>query len=200
MRKLVAVAVVLGALAALGLGATIAFAQGPTPTPPAPGFGPMHGGFGMMGGFGFGADWSTKMQDAVAKALGLTLDQLNAELRAGKTIAQIAQSKEISLTKLHDDVLAAHKALIQQAVKDGTLRVTQAQADWMIQHMDAMDAYFDANGGACPGWTGAAGFGPGMMGGYGARVAPGNLRGGMMGGFQPNAGFRGGMMGGWFRR
>jgi hypothetical protein len=100
------------------------------------------------------------------------VDQLNAELRAGKTIAQIAESKNVSLTQLHDAVQAAHKAIIQQAVKDGKL--TQAQADWMIQRIDAMDKYWDANGGACPGWTGnwGAGYPGAMMGGFG--------RGGMM--------------------
>lgn len=160
MKKIVVVAVLLGILSALGLGATLALAQGPV-QPPAPGSGPgwMHGGFGL----GFNADWRSQMQGAVAKALGMTLDELNAQLRAGKTIAQIAQDKKIDLTKLHDDVQAAHKALIQQAVKDGKL--TQAQADAMLQRMDTMDKYFDANGGTCPGLAGGAGVGRGMMGG-----------------------------------
>jgi hypothetical protein len=178
MKKIVVVAVLLGVVATLGLGATLALAQGPTPTPPtAPGFGPgwMRGGFGF--GLRFNADLSTQMQTAVAKALGMTLDELNAQLRAGKTIAQIAQDKKIDLTKLHDDIQAAHKAIIQQAVKDGKL--TQAQADWMLQRIDAMDKYLEANGGTCPGLAGGAGFGPGMMGGA----------------FGPSAGFRGGMMG-----
>jgi hypothetical protein len=174
MKKIVVVAVLLGVVTALGLGATLALAQGPLPgQPPSAGFGP---GW-MHGGFGFNADWQTQMQGAVAKALGITLDDLNAQLRAGKTVAQIAQSKNIDLTKLHDDVQAAHKALVQQAVKDGNL--TQAQADAMLQRMDTMDQYFDANGGTCPGLTGGAGVGAGR---------------GIMGGtFAPGAGFRGGM-------
>ncbi len=173
MKKIVLVAVLFGVAATLGVGVTLAFAQGPT-QPPAPGFGPgwMHGGFSMN------ANWQNQMQGGVAKALGMTLDELNAQLRAGKTIAQIAQSKNIDLQKLHDDVQAAHKALLQQAVKEGKL--TQAQADAMLQRMDAMDKYFDANGGACPGLAGGAlgtAFaGRGMMGG-------GFARGGMMGGF-----------------
>ncbi len=172
MKRIVVVAVLLGIVAALGLGATLALAQGPV-QPPAPGFGSGR----MHGGLGFNADWRSQMQGAVAKALGMTLDELNAQLRAGKTIAQIAQEKKIDLTKLHEDVQTAHKALIQQAVKDGKL--TQAQADAMLQHMDTMDKYFDASGGTCLG-LGGAGFGRGMMGGT---LAPG-------------AGFRGGMTGG----
>ena len=161
MKKIVAVAVLLGVVTALGLGATLALAQGPaTGQTPVPGYGPgwMRGGFGL----GLNVDWRTQMQTAVAKSLGMSLDDLNAQLRAGKSIAQIAQSKNISLTKLHDDVQAAHKALIQQAVKDGKL--TQAQADAMLSRLDAMDQYFTANGGTCPGLTGGAGFGAGMMG------------------------------------
>ena len=153
MKKIVAVAVLLGVVTALGLGATLALAQGPaTGQTPVPGYGPgwMRGGFGL----GLNVDWRTQMQTAVAKSLGMSLDDLNAQLRAGKSIAQIAQSKNISLTKLHDDVQAAHKALIQQAVKDGKL--TQTQADAMLSRLDAMDQYFTANGGA--------GFGAGMMG------------------------------------
>ena len=177
MKKIVLVAVLLGVVSVLGLGATLAFAQGPTPTQPTtPGFGPgrMRGGFG----FGFNTDLQSQMQTAVAKALGMTLDELNAQLSAGKTIAQIAQSKNIDLTKLHEDIQAAHEAIIQQAVKDGKL--TQAQADWMLQRMETMDQYFEANGGTCPGWGAGAGFGPGTMGGT----------------FGSGTGFRGGMMGG----
>jgi len=160
MKKIVLVAVLLGVVGAFGLGMAVALAQGPV-QPPAPGLAPgwMHGGLGL----GFDADWHSQMQSAVANALGMTPDDLNAQLRAGKTIAQIAQSKNIDLTKLHDAVQAAHKALIQQAVKDGKL--TQAQADAVLQRMNAMDQYWDASGG-CPGWTGSTpgpGYGPGWM-------------------------------------
>jgi hypothetical protein len=192
IAALAGVVLMLGLLSILGIEMGIASAQGPTPTPPSGffGWGSMMG-WGM-GGFGPDSEWHTQMQSAVAKALGMTLDELNMQLRSGKTIAQIAQSKDISLTKLHDDVQAAHKALLQQAVKDGKL--TQAQADWMTQRMDAMDQWFDANGGACPGWTGAAAFGPGgmmhggMMGNWrGPGAMMGRFRGpgGMMPGYGP---------------
>jgi Protein of unknown function (DUF2680) len=185
MKKIVVVAVLLGVVSALGLGATLALAQGPTPAQPTvPGWGPgwMRGGLG----FGFNADWNAQMQTAVAQALGMTLDELNAQLDAGKTIVQIAQSKNIDLTKLHDAIQAAHEAIIQQAVKDGTL--TQAQADWMLQRMDAMDQYWEQNSGTRPGLATGAGLGPGLA--TGAGLGPGF----MSGAFGPSAGFRGGMM------
>lgn len=203
MKKLAIAAVVVGMIglialtAVFGFGLSRAFAQGPTPraTPGPFGYGGM---MGWMYGDGLGADWHAQMQSVVAKSLGMSVDDLNAQLRQGKTIAQIAQSKEVSLTKLRDDVLAAEQAFVQQAVKDG--RLTQAQADAIVQHMSAMANYWGANGGGCPGWTGTAGygFGPGgMMGGFGGTgatapgVTNGTWRGGMMGGF------RGSMMGGY---
>ena len=178
MKKVLAVAVVLGVLTAFGLGVTIASAQSPTPAPGAPGFGPMRG-YGVAGGTGWNADWYTKAQEAVAKALGMTVDQLNAEYRAGKTLAQIAQAKNVSLEKLHDAMEDVHKAALQQAVKDGKL--TQAQADAILARMDAMDKYWDTNAGACPGsgFAPQPGFAPrgGMMrGGFTSSVPPQNFR------------------------
>jgi hypothetical protein len=139
MKKSVVTAVVFGVLATFAFGATYAFAQGPTQPYPWGGRG------GMMGGLGYNADWQIKMQEATAQALGLTLDQLNAELRAGKTLAQIAQAKKLDPAKVYDAIQVAHKALLQQAVKDGKL--TQVQADAMIARQDAMNKYWDANGG-----------------------------------------------------
>ena len=116
------------------------------------------------------------MRTATAKALGLSLADLDAQLKAGKTISQIATEKKLDVTKLHDTLLVAHKALINQAVKDGKL--TKEQGDWMIQRMDTMDKYYDANGG-CLMTTGNVpanypnGFQPGgMMGGRGPWAQP----------------------------
>jgi hypothetical protein len=146
MKKIVVTAVVLGVLATFAFGATYAFAQGPTQPYPWGGRG------GMMGGLGYNADWQIKMQEATAQAMGLTLDQLNAELRAGKTLAQIAEAKKLDPAKVYDAIQVAHKALLQQAVKDGKL--TQVQADAMIARQDAMNKYWDANGGVPPMWSG----------------------------------------------
>lgn len=183
MKKLLIVALVLGALAALGLGVAVTSAQGPTPTPPAPGFGRM-GGFGMMGAWN--SDWYTKTQEAIAKVLGLTVDQLNAEYRAGKTLAQIAQAKNVSWEKVRDAMLETHKALLQQAVKDGKL--TQAQADAMLARMNTMAQYWNTNGATCPacGVAPNTGFVPrgGMWGGTTPNTAPQNFRRPMMGGWR----------------
>jgi hypothetical protein len=125
-------------------------------------------GRGMMGGAG-GLGYDAVMLPSLANALGLTVEQLQAEFKAGKSALEIATAKGISAEKLQADFLAAHKAALQKLVTDGKL--TQAQADAMQDRADDQDR---------PCLTGT--------------VTPGQGagRGGMMGG-----GFRGGrgMMG-----
>jgi hypothetical protein len=91
---------------ALGL-AGLAFAQTPTPEPDqAPGFGP-----GMMGGYGRGM-WNRAagqfgpmheyMEQAWAKALGLTEEELEQRLEAGETMWQIAEDLGFSQEEFAD--------------------------------------------------------------------------------------------------
>ena len=90
-------------------GATWASAQ----TPPMP-----WGGHGTMGS---GADHSAMMAQhpemlaTVAAALGLTTEELQAQITAGKTVPQIAQEKGITLDTLRTTMLAQHQT-------DGTHR------------------------------------------------------------------------------
>jgi polyhydroxyalkanoate synthesis regulator phasin len=72
--------------------------------------------------------------DAAAKALGMTTEQLTSELKAGKSIADIAKAKNVDLKTVRDAVIAAEKAAIDQAVKNGKL--TQTQADKMKAALD----------------------------------------------------------------
>jgi hypothetical protein len=127
--KILAGAALLVAL--LGVFVAIpAFAQPPTPTPKVTdGWGR---GFGCWGG----GSWTEF--DAAAQALGMTPEQLFAELHAGKSLSDIATEKGVELQKVYDamnaDRIEAMKASIQQAVTDGTL--TQAQADWLLQGLN----------------------------------------------------------------
>jgi hypothetical protein len=112
----IAVIVVL-ALGVLGVG--LVFAQQPTQSPWGRSgmMGNGWNGSGMMGGYsqdGNGADWMNDMHqwmtatggmhtlvwDRLAEALGLTTDELNAELSSGKTLAQIAEKQGISQDEL----------------------------------------------------------------------------------------------------
>lgn len=164
MKKVVLIAVVaFVVLAALGV-AGYAYAQ--TPTPPTNPYGPgsaygrgggMMGDFrgGMMGGWrsaqGYGP-MHEYMVAAMAEALGMTVDELNTELAAGKTMWLIAQEKGFTLEEFQTLMLEARQKALAQMVADGV--ITQDQADWMLNHMQGM-------------WGGAGGYGCPGMGGFG---------------------------------
>ncbi len=83
---------------------------------------------GGRGGFGFVNVCSTTSEtDVVAKALGMTAAELRLALVSGKSISQIAASKNIEVTKIQEAIQAQRKADLEQAVKDGL--ITQAQLD-----------------------------------------------------------------------
>jgi hypothetical protein len=65
-----------------------------------------------------------------AKTLGMTEAELRTEMQAGKTIATVAQSKNIALSTISDALLAEAKTRTAAAVTAGTL--TQAQADALL--------------------------------------------------------------------
>ena len=118
---------------------------------------------------GMGMRWlhSQAALEAAAKALGMTADELSAELWGGKTLAAIAEEKGVDIADVKAAVEAAQiaetKTAIQQAVTDGTL--TQAKADWLIEGLDK--GYWGA------GVQGDFGFGLGPgMGGHGGHSGP----------------------------
>lgn len=67
----------------------------------------------------------------LAEQFGMTVDELKAELEAGKTITELAEEKGVDLQAAQIEVM---KERIQQAVEDGTL--TQEQADWLLQGLE----------------------------------------------------------------
>ncbi|MBM3136096.1 MAG: hypothetical protein FJZ89_12615 [Chloroflexi bacterium] len=115
-----------------------ALAQPTTPTPTPKVTNGWGKGFGWGRGLGCWGGGSWTEFDAAAQALGLTPEQLFAELHAGKSLSDIATAKGVDLQKVYDamnaDRIAAMKASIEQAVKDGKL--TQAQADWLLKGME----------------------------------------------------------------
>ena len=135
IKKPAAIAGALAVITIVGLlAAGTIFAQTSTPptqTMPAP-FMPFLGrGFGERGG-----SWA--QFDAMAAALNLTPTQLFEQLHSGKTLSEIAQAQGVDLQKLQETANAsriqAMKDAIAQAVKDG--KMTQEQADWLLQGMD----------------------------------------------------------------
>ena len=108
------------------------------------------------------------VKTAVADALGMSVEELDAAQAAGKRLSDIASEQGVALSAVQEAVQAAHKAAITQAVADGLL--TQQQAD-QLQNRG-------------PGFGGRGGFG-GPRGNHGGFGGP---RGGMNGngmGFGP---------------
>ncbi len=76
--------------------------------------------------------------EAAANALGMTVDELTAQLWGGKTLADLADEKGIDLQTVRDTVLqACEQALrdaIERAVQDG--RISREMADWLLEGLD----------------------------------------------------------------
>ena len=134
-----------GAIAAFG---SIALAQGPqggnnnqsTGTSVGPGFGRgFDMGPGMMGGRG-GFDGGLMMGGRgqtgnslitiAAKVLGMTEADLRTALQAGKSIADVAKDKGVTLDKIVDAAVANRSDQLKQQVTAG--RLTQAQSDTLL--------------------------------------------------------------------
>jgi polyhydroxyalkanoate synthesis regulator phasin len=93
-------------------------------------------GFRTGGGPGFGLHHGPRggVFLDLAKALGITRAQLETQLRAGKSPADIAKAQGKSLDDVRAALKADAKTRIDEAVKDGDL--TQAQADKILAHLD----------------------------------------------------------------
>jgi hypothetical protein len=85
-------------------------------------------------GFGFGFHHFGELGEAAANYLGLTEAQLHEQLRAGKSLAQIAKDKGKSADGLKKALHDAVKEELDAAVKAG--RITQAQADEALDRFD----------------------------------------------------------------
>ncbi len=132
---------VFGALGVLLTG--IAFAQDDT-TPTA------EMSYGRPGGRGSGRLLGGQAGlEAAAEALGMTAEELSAQLWAGKTLADIAEEKGVNLVELHETVQSAVQAEMEvlqaekaeamrdafgQALENGT--ITQDHYDWLIEGLD----------------------------------------------------------------
>ncbi len=173
MKKTLLIVTVVGiAVAALVLGGvSYAYAQDEDPTTPfGRGYG-RHGGFGQ-GMFGWDGDGDygpmhESMAAAIATALGMTVDELEAAHEEGKTAWDIAQEQGLTDEEFSTLMFDARSAALEQAVADGT--ITQEQADWMQSRWDEMKAQ-----GFGPGLSGCDGSGPHGGRGRSGRWSNGN--------------------------
>ena len=134
MKKLVFAFAIVATLVVALLSTGNVFAQGTTPpAPQTPGTGYGYGRGMMAGRGGTGMAGEGILHDSMiavfAQKLGLSVNDLNARLAKGETMAQIASSKGLTAEQFTALMTDARTQAIDQAVKAGTL--TQAQADWM---------------------------------------------------------------------
>jgi len=103
--------------------------------------------------------------EAAAEALGMTTDEVSTQLRAGESLADLAEEAGVDTQTVLDAVdaacQAAQREAIEQAVTDGTL--TRDKADWLLEGLDK--GYWGGSHGS--------GFGPHGFGG-GFNRPPGN--------------------------
>lgn len=96
-----------------------------------------------------------KPQELLAKALGISVDELQAAREAGKTLPQLVEESGLDMATVRSNLQAAYQEVLEQAVEDGV--ITQQQADLL------KDANFGAKmfGRGRGGRGGPGGFPPG---------------------------------------
>ena len=116
------------------------------------------------------------MEKALAEKLGISLETLEAQFEAGKSLYQIALDNGIAQADLPAFMLEVRTLALQAAVDDGV--ITQAQADWMAQRgARGMGRGVSAGFGMMNRGVHGMGLGNGPCGGTGVPVGSG-MRGG----------------------
>lgn len=113
------------AVAALGLsaftGVQTAAAQTVTPRVAAEGRGP---GGGVL------APYEDIIQEKIAEALGISVEEFEAARDAGVTLYDLAEEHGVNFDVVREAMLEGRTEAIKQAVADGV--ITQEQANWML--------------------------------------------------------------------
>lgn len=95
-------------------------------------------------GRGYPPAFLTTVRQQIAQGLHLTVDQITAQMVAGKQITDVASTQGISSSQLHTVELNAYQAAFHQAVQNGTY--TQDQADtYMAGYRQRDPAVLNAN-------------------------------------------------------
>ena len=181
MKRFILIAILVAAFAALLAGT--ALAAGPV-TPSAQGFGPGNGihapgtgittpgtGMGSGGMASRGAPAWAGQPEEVATLLGMSAADIQAERLAGKSLVQIAASKTPPVREdtLISTIIEAKTTDLAALVTSGKL--TQVQADLMVEHMQTQVKTMVARASVGPAFGEGQtrpGMGQGFRGGRGA--------------------------------
>jgi uncharacterized membrane protein len=130
--KVLSLSLIVGIVAVVVVG--MVFAQDDTPEPPfdGEGRGPRYGdhGFGVMGhdrGKGFPGHDREEVKARLAEVLGMTVEEFDAAIADGETLASLAEAKGMSLEELRQAMEELFDKALAEAVQEG--RITQEQAD-----------------------------------------------------------------------
>jgi len=93
-----------------------------------------HGNFKREGLKGQGFPGIGRNLDGLADVLGMTADELKAEMQSGKKIGQIAAEHGMTADQLRQKMIELKKDEISRAVADG--KMTQDQADKILQKLE----------------------------------------------------------------
>lgn len=105
---------------------------------------------GMMGTLGIGQPGTMHeyMEAAFADALGITEEDLQAQLAEGKTMLQVATDQGLSQDEAWTLMQTTRNSALDKMVADGV--ITSDRAEWMKQHMQSGTGF----GAGCPGMGG----------------------------------------------
>ncbi|MDW8394851.1 MAG: hypothetical protein RMM31_01250 [Anaerolineae bacterium] len=78
----------------------------------------------------------TASLNTIASTLNMSVAELQTELRSGKSVADIAQAKGVSLDAVIEALISAYRQQLDAAVSAG--RLTQAQADTLLANYRAI--------------------------------------------------------------
>ena len=85
--------------------------------------------------------YAPAIKTQIAQGLKLTPDQLTTDLKAGKTLSDIATAQNVSATQLQTLVGTALQSGLKPAVDAGTL--TQKQVDRLVKHYQSNPTLLD---------------------------------------------------------
>jgi len=97
-------------------------------------------------------------EELMAKALGISVDELQAAHQAGKTLPQLVEESGLDMDTVRSNLQAAYQEALQQAVEDGV--ITQQQAD-LLEDANFGAKMFGGGRGGRGGRGGPGGFTPG---------------------------------------
>jgi protein-disulfide isomerase-like protein with CxxC motif len=140
--KVLSLTLIVGIVAVVSVG--MVFAQDDTPEPPydGEGLGSWKWGHGRGGRGGFPGIDREEVKTRLAGVLGMTLEEFDAAISDGETLASLAEANGVSFEELREVMDELFDEALATAVQDGN--ITQEQADQILEGRAVKHAVSDA--------------------------------------------------------